>query len=106
MWYSSKEFRTTFKPLKKERRNGIEMSFCHKSDVVEGDSEIWIERRHHWKVPKEVDGDNDYASVTYCEFFVKMEDIPWNQKKTFLCSIQFLNKRHPRLSAALEARKI
>ena len=35
------------------------MSFLQQSDVLEGDSEIWVEWRHHWKVLKEVDGDNE-----------------------------------------------
>ena len=56
------------------------------------------------KVPKEVDG--DFCYVTYYNIFVHMKDMPLNKKKIFLCSVQFLNKRRPRLSAALEVRKI
>ena len=47
----------------------MEMSFLQKSDVVEGNSEIWVEWRQHWKVTKEVDGDNEKTLLLHTVIF-------------------------------------
>ena len=58
-------------------------SFLQRGVVVIGENEIGVEWRHHlyWKVPKEVKGDNETwwkdVTVTKCNCFVQMEDIPF-----------------------------
>ena len=51
------KFRLTFKHYK-ESLNRTENVFLPERVVVEGESEVWVEWRHHWKVPKEVNGDS------------------------------------------------
>ena len=40
------------------------MSLLQKSDVLEGDTEIWAGWRH-WKVPEKVDDDNEKALLLH-----------------------------------------
>ena len=47
----------------------VEMSFLQKRVAVEGESEIWVEWRHHWKVQKEVNGDNEQTILLLAVIF-------------------------------------
>ena len=70
------------------------MSLFQKSYVVEGDKEIWVEWRHQWKVPKEVNGYSEKTFLLLTEiFFVQMEDIPLNKQKFLWNDQMFFNKR-------------
>ena len=86
MWCLFEEFRKTEKPLWRKSKSALEMSFRQRGVLVEGESEISVEWRHHWKVPKEVNGDNEktlllltvifsyrwkiYRSIKWKDFFV------------------------------------
>ena len=72
------EFLLSFKHYK-ESLNRTGNVFLPERVVVEGESEVWVEWRHHWKVPNEINDDSQKTLLLLTViFFVQMKGMPFN----------------------------